>query len=769
MSRLKKSPPSLANANQPRKSTVAVALAALLFTQCAFAQQADPNSQGKDEDGPVKLKMDGKARIRPKQIPEGDATYINADKLYGNGDQETFLEGNVQIKRKDVQINSDSVTYSPITDEAKAKGNVVVQQPGIVLKAPSASVKLGSKETELNQPTFELEKIHGSGKASKALFDGIDTLTLENPDYTVCKVPSPSQADKGDWYIKADRLELDQGDEVGRATGATVVFKDTPILKAPYLSFPTTDRRKSGFLAPSFGTVSNSGAELTLPYYWNIAPDKDMTLYPKIITGRGFQLGTQTRYMTQNNLSELKYDFLPNDNKTSTNRYALSLQDTYRKGDYSAGLNVNKVSDDNYFVDFSRSQAVASQRVLLREGFLGYDAGPWRSNVRVVRQQTLQLQNDIIVAPYDRLPELNVAMSPTRYGDTFVSAVGQFTDFANPGSNTTRVAGSRAVSRASVFMPINRSAFSFTPKLSVQATSYNLTNQAPGFDSHPSSIIPTASLDSTVYFDRKTTFFGQEVNQTLEPRLYYLYTPYKDQSAQPLFDTSVSDQTFSRIFSENRYSGYDRVGDANQVTLAVTSRFNRVNTGEELFSAAIGQRLYLKSPQVILPTVESPLNNKSDFFITGRGKITRDITLDATSQISPSTGQQQRGNINVSYGPSIGKQLNAGYRYTRGQINQFDVSGQWPVSNRWSAVGRVNYSVLESRLIEGVAGLEYSPGCWAARVVLQRFATAPSLQTTSIFLQLELTGLGRLGSNPLDLLSRTVPGYTPFSGNFNPQ
>ena len=716
---------------------------------------------------PARLKIDGGILGVRNPIPEDEATYISADKLYGNSAEETFLEGNVEVRRKELKVFSDSINYSPITDRATAKGNLIIEQKGMVLRAPEGSVKLGTGENQLINPTFELKEINGKGRADRMQYDGISTLTLENPNYTVCEVPNPGAADQGDWYITADSLEIDQAAEVGRARGAKVVFKDVPILGAPYFSFPTTDRRKSGFLPPSFGTVSNSGVEVTVPYYLNIAPDKDLTLFPKVISGRGFQLGTQTRYLTPNNDGEIKYDFLPSDQKTGTNRTALSLLHTYEKDALYAGVNFNQVSDDNYFVDFSRTQAVASQRVLVQEGFVSYRQKNWSANVRTVAHQTLQLFNDVIAEPYDRLPEASIELTPTRIGDAnaFVSVAGQYTDFARPGSAPARVEGSRGVTRARVFMPIQRSEFSFTPAFSVQSNNYDLQGQTPGLSSAPGSVIPTVSLDSTVYFDRKTSFFGRSVNQTLEPRIFYLYTPFKDQSDQPIFDTSITDQSLTRIFAENRYSGLDRVGDANQLTLAVTSRFYDESTSEELFSVTGGQRLNLTAPRVILQGLEAPTTSDSDFFANARGQISDNVFLDATSQLNAESGRHERGNISISYAPSQGKLLNLGYRYTRNQIDQFDISGQWPISDRWSGVGRLNYSMLDNRLIEGVAGLEYGEGCWAVRVIAQRFATAPLLETTSLFVQLELNGLGRLGSNPADLLSRKVPGYTPFSSS----
>lgn len=743
----------------------AIALALCCFGAPVFAQTLGetPPKGGP----PTKLRVDGGLLGVRAPIPEDEATYISADRLYGNNAEETFLEGNVEIRRKKLRLSSDAINYSPTTDRATAKGNLVIEQENMILKAPKGSVKLGTGESQMKNATFELRDIKGKGRADRVKYDGISSLTLENPNYTVCEVPNAGAADQGDWYITADSLEIDQAAEVGRARGARVIFQDVPILGLPYLSFPTSDRRKSGFLPPSFGTVSNSGVEVTVPYYLNIAPDKDLTLFPKVISGRGYQLGTQGRYLTPNNEGEFKYDFLPGDKKTGTDRSALSLLHKFEKGPFYAGVNFNQVSDDNYFVDFSRTQAVASQRVLVQEGFLSYRQKNWSANVRTVAHQTLQLFNDVITEPYDRLPEATLEMTPTRIGDAnaFVSISGQYTDFARPSTASARVEGARGVTRARVFMPIQRSEFSFTPALSIQSTNYDLKGQASGMPGGPSSVIPTVSLDSTVYFDRKTSFFGRKVNQTLEPRIFYLYTPFKDQSDQPIFDTTVTDQSLSRIFAENRYSGLDRVGDANQLTLAVTSRFYDEKSSVELFSITGGQRLNLTAPRVILPGLEAPTNSDSDFFVNARGRISESVFLDATTQLNAESGRHERGNIALSYAPSIGKQLNVGYRYTRAQIDQFDISGQWPISDRWSGVGRLNYSMLDNRLIEGVAGLEYGEGCWAVRVVAQRFATAPQLETTSLFVQLELTGLGRLGSNPADLLSRKVPGYTPFTSS----
>lgn len=727
----------------------------------ALAQNPDgtPNTESAKGEPRLNLRVDG-SLIGGAPIPKDLSTYLSADRLTTNSQEETTLEGGVVLRRNELTITSDKLTYSPLTDRANATGNVTLRQPDMTLRGPEGSIKVGNGAGRLTKPTFELHRTKGKGNATEMTFDGVDTLTLQKPNYTVCPVPHPDRTQEADWYITAEQLELDRSADVGRAENAKVVFQGIPILATPYLSFPTSERRKSGFLAPSFGSSSNSGFEFTVPYYWNIAPNRDLTLYPKVITGRGIQLGSNARYLGEYNQGEIKYDYLPSDRKTETDRFALAFQHAFNKDAFSAGLNINKVSDDQYFVDFSRTQAVASQRILLREGFANYQGTGWRVNSRVVRHQTLQLLNDPILKPYDRLPEVNAYYDSQKVGPVYFSMNGQFTEF----SNSNMVEGSRALARARVELPFVRDAYSVISALSVQSTAYNLSNVQAGQDTKPGVSIPTFSMDGSIYFDRKTTFANRSVNQTLEPRLFYLYTPFKEQSAQPNFDTTLRADNFSRIFSENRYAGYDRVGDANQVTAGVTSRYIDDKTGEELLRLDFGQRYFITKPKIMIEG-EVPVDNDSDFFASVRGRLTRDITLDYEGQYDADTGRNERGNVGVSYSPSLGKRLNAGYRYTRDNIDQFDVSGQWPLTRNWSGVGRLNYSLLESRPIETLAGLEYNDGCWAVRMVGQRFATSPTQTTTSLFIQLELTGLGSLGSNPLDLLSRKVPGYTPFTSS----
>lgn len=725
------------------KAASVVALQGLAFS--SHAQQ--PN---------IVLKLDGKLGGSLTGDSNG-VTVITADKLSGNSSEDLFLEGDVIVERDGRTIQSDQLNYSPITDTAIGSGNFKASDINVRIQGQEGAFQVGSGSGRVTQPTFELLESGGKGNATRVFYDGIDQLELQNPKYTVCKVPSLNEIEEADWYVKADQLRLDQAAEMATAEGATVVFQDVPILASPYLSFPTSDRRKSGFLSPSFGSSSRGGTEFSLPYYWNIAPNRDLTLTPTVLTQRGIQLGTLARYLGKQNSGRIGIDYLPDDREYNDDRYALAMRHAFNSGRFNAGYNINRVSDDEYFVDFSRSQAIASQRILLREVYANYGRQYWSANIRAVSHQTLQLVNDPLTPPYDRLPEVNINALPVDAWPFVLSAATQFTKFASD----TLLEGQRSVTNFRAELPFYRPAYSINTALSVRGVGYDLDQPfVTGGSSGPSSTIPTLSIDGTLYFDRQTSLFGKKVTQTLEPRLFYLRTPFEDQSDQPNFDTTLTAESFSRIFSENRYAGNDRVGDANQITLGVASRTNDLKTGDEILRVEVGQRVYITQPKVVLAN-ETPIEGDSDFFASVQAQVTKDFSVRASQQIESETFRNQRSNLRLTYAPSEGKQLNFGYRYTRTELNQVDISGQWPINPKWSAVARVNYSIEENRSIENLLGLEYNDGCWVGRVVAQRFAVAPELSTTSLFLQLELLGLGRLGSDPRELLSRQVPGYTP--------
>ena len=289
---------------------------------------------------------------------------------------------------------------------------------------------------------------------------------------------------------------------------------------------------------------------------------------------------------------------------------------------------------------------------------------------------------------------------------------------------------------------------------------YSLARNPVGTPETMQRVLPISSLDSGLTFERDTAFLGQRFRQTLEPRFYYLHVPYRDQSKIPLFDTGLADFNYAQVFSENLFNGGDRIADANQLTIAATTRILSPSSGQEILKATIGQRHYFQNQQVALNDLTPTRTDKtSDFLAALSGRVTRHWSLDSALQYNSHRNFFERLGMGARYQPETSKTLNLGYRFTRDALNQVDISAQWPLGGRWSGVGRYNYSMRDNRLVESLGGFEYNAGCWIGRIVLQRFAAATGNFTSAVFVQLELNGFSRIGSNPLETLKRNIPGY----------
>jgi LPS-assembly protein len=553
-------------------------------------------------------------------------------------------------------------------------------------------------------------------------------------------------------------MELDRTVQVGTAHHASVVFKGVPILYTPWLQFPLNNQRKSGFLPPTLGSSGKSGAMFALPYYWNIAPERDATLTPRILSKRGLQLRGEYRYLDQNYAGTSNVEYLPNDSLSGTNRYNLLLNHGQLLGaGWSGGLNVQKVSDDNYFRDLNSTVATTSQVNLPREGTLAFNDYGLSFLARVQSFQTLQDPLAPITPPYSRLPQLLLNGVWRDFPAVDLGLASEWTDFRHP----TLLNGQRFSFYPSVSLPLNQSFAFVTPKIGVHHTRYALSENNPDEVPDMTRTLPVFSLDSGLFMERDWVLRGSEYLQTLEPRLYYLNIPYRDQSRLPNFDSALADFSYAQMFSENQFIGSDRINDANQLTAALTSRLLDPVTGQEWMRATIGQRYYFKEQQVVLPGGVARSDNSSDILATFSGRVTPAWGVDAGVQYNTGRQEFQKTGVGVRYQPETGKVLNLGYRFTRDALEQVDISSQWPIHGRWQGMGRFNYSFLDSKLLEGLAGLEYNGGCWAARVVMHQFASATAETSSSIFFQLELFGMGRIGSNPQDILKRNISGFSP--------
>ncbi len=560
-------------------------------------------------------------------------------------------------------------------------------------------------------------------------------------------------------------LEIDTGRSVGLAYNTTVFFLGVPILYSPYMSFPLDNKRKSGFLAPTFGTSGKSGFEVALPYYWNIAENYDATFTPKVLTKRGVQMGTEFRYLLPKFSGEINTEYLAHDRVAASDRYFLGLRHRQSLGGgWGMVLNGQKVSDDNYFRDLSTTIAATSQVNLPRDAIVAYNNDTWSVSARALGYQVLQDPlGPVVVRPYSILPQF-VANGAAQ------NAMGLEWQFASELSNfhhPTLVNGQRFIAYPSLDFPMRRSYGFIIPKVGFHFTRYNLQGNNVGLESASRSV-PISSLDAGLYFDRDTSWGGRAFQQTLEPRLFYLNVPFRDQTRLPNFTTAESDFNFRRFFTENRFVGGDRIGDANQLTMALTSRLIESATGLERFGAGLGQVYYFEPPRVTLGG-EPEGRKSSDILAFASSQMSRSVSLDAAWQYTPTLSRSERITLGGRYAPQPGSVVNASYRYVRGQpgstdptlvqIKQVDLSAQWPLTRNLSGLARWNWSTQDRKLVEGLVGFEYNAGCWQVRAVAHRFITATQQYSTSFQIQLELSGLSRIGINPLDTIKQNISGY----------
>jgi LPS-assembly protein len=688
--------------------------------------------------------------VQGTRIDERDQpAVIEAEQIGGNPNREITAERDLEITRGSTHISADRGVYHVIEDQVDASGNIRMQRMGDRYTGDELKLRIEASEGFVTNPTYRLQRNNAQGKAERIVFEGEERATVIDGSYSTCEGPDP------DWYLKADTLTLDRGADVGTAAKTIVYFKDVPILATPGLSFPLSGERKSGFLSPIYGGNNKGGFELSTPYYFNIAPNRDLTLYPNIITRRGFQLGAEGRYLSETYSGDTRIEVLPNDTQAKETRYAItSTHNQVLAPGLGMGWNISAASDDDYPNDFPRTLTTASQRLLLRDLFFNYGQPYWNIGARFSNYQVLQDPDSPITRPYDRLPQVNFHAGRQDVHGFDWSVDSEMTRFWHP----DLVRGTRFVFNPKIAYPIITPGYFITPKLSFDLTKYSLDNVTPGTQTTYTRSLPTLSIDGGLTFEREARFFGQSMTQTLEPRLFYVRTPYRDQSQLPNFDTAEADLSFAQLFSENRFIGHDRISDANQLTTALVSRFIEPS-GVERARLAIGQRFYFAGQQVTLGT-DATNESRSDLLVAAAGRLTQAFSAEGNIQYSESTHALNRANFGLQWQPAPKKVLNVQYRRdVLNELKQLDVSSQWPVSDRWYGVGRINYSLPDRKVAEGLVGAEYKADCWVFRIVAQRIPTAAEKATTTLYFQLELNGLTKLGPNPLEALRTSIQGY----------
>ncbi len=714
------------------------------------------------EDAVLPLKPD-RTFLNAPASSDAVPIFISAQHLEGTQDNQIEASGEVELRHGEQAIFADYLLYVQDSQELRADGAVRVELEDIVITGQQLNLNLDTNIGDMVQPQFQFAVNDARASADSLHMQGKQHFTLRNATYTTCF------AGNDDWLLKMGELNLDRDRQVGVAHHARVEFMGLPILYTPWMDFPLDNQRKSGFLSPALGFTEKSGHEVTLPYYWNIAPNLDATITPRSMSKRGLMLNNELRYLAPSYSGEAHLDVLPEDSITADRRSRQALKHAHN---FAPGLNaildLNRVSDNAYFRDLSNAVNETSQTNLVREGVLNYSSNSdnnsdsdiwlWNAAARVQNFQTLQDPLAPVVVPYRRAPQVSLNAHRAWAGAN-VTLAGEFVDFRHP----TTVNGRRLVAYPSASYPlIAQPAYYLTPKLGLHYTDYALGENNPGGLLDTRRSVPIYSLDGGLALERDMNVSGQNFVQTLEPRAYYVYIPSRNQNSLPNFDSAPAGFSFAQMFTENRFSGSDRISDANHLTLALTSRLLQQDSGAERMRMAIGQRFNRETPQATLAGSTATIN-KSDILLAASGQVTRAWSLDSAMQYNPNHDRSEQFNLAVRYQPESGKVLNLGYRYTRNSVRQAELSTQWPLAGRWQAVARWNYSVLDNQTLEALAGLEYNESCWAVRLVAQRFATATGQFATGFFVQLELNDLVRVGPNPLGVLRQSVPGYTKLN------
>jgi len=767
-----------------RLVTIAFALAALLPPLAAAAQAttaAPGDADALPEAGlvpapllappqPVDLpaKPSSAGPPRPLAAPAAaladGAIFLRADRIEGASDRFVEAAGKVELRTRRDTVLADWLHYDFVSDEIWGKGDVLLRHGIDWITGPEVRFKRGTETGFFTSPRFFLGTNGSRGSAAEIRFAGHDHYEATDARYTTCVAP------RDDWYIRMGELEVDKKRMVGTGHDATVYFFGAPVIYSPWFEVPLSNDRKSGFLTPTTGLTGIRGFEYSQPYYLNIAPNYDATVTPRLMTKRGVEIGAQGRYLFANAQGEAAAAYLPNDRVTGTNRYAVSSRHTQNL-DFVPGLvgywNLNKVSDDTYFADLSDRVGLTSQTTLPREGGFTYSSGPWTFLARAQGFQTLQDPTAPQPIPYNRVPQALATLRDLDWNGLTFAGVGEYASFRQP----TLTTGQRAYLWPTVAWERQGAAWSLVARTGAHLRQYDLNEKRPDVASSFGYAIPISSVDGGLVFERDWDVAGQRFVHTLEPRAFYVYVPYRDQSKAPIFDTAIDDFNFVQLFSVNRYLGNDRIGDANQLTLALTSRLLEPETGAERLRIAAGQRFYFQDQRVVL-NESARSAATSDALLGVEGRLSDAWAVIGLWQYNLDSSQTERLNAGLRYTPAPGRVFNAAYTYNRqyfdpigrqSQLKQFDLSWQLPVNRYWTLLGRWNYSLVDSKTLEAVAGVEYNADCWAVRLVGQRLTTTSQTTSNAVYLQIELTGLARFGTSPLELLRRSVPGYQQTS------
>ncbi len=679
-------------------------------------------------------------------------------------DSELYLKGDVRLQQGPFSLSGSEARYNQRSGQVSVQGPMSSRATGFLLTGDNANYDTGTGLMEINSATFLLHEAEMRGSATSLARTAEDEVTIRGGELTTC---APG---RNDWSIVASDIRLDQGEGVGTAKHVRLEVKDIPVFYWPYASFPIDDRRKTGFLYPSFGSSNaGSGGFLSVPYYLNLAPHYDATITPQYIHGRGLFTEAEGRYLSRWGQSDLQLGYAGNDLEyqdeqpgedgerwgldfTTRAQFSESWQGY---GDYSV------VSDNDYLSDLNRNLDINQTTHLRRRGGVRYSDSNQSFDAYFNGYQTI---SDVIVdseKPYSQLPEV-AYVGDAEAGPLAVGLESQYTFFYRDNQELTgldKANGQRFRAIPELAVPM-RAIWGFArPSVSLDYTRYSLQDYTLG-DTEFDRTVPVAEWDSGLYFDRRSSMFDVPYNQTLEPRLYYAWADAKDdQDAIPDFDTALKSFSFEELFRRNRFSGGDRVGDTNRLTVALTSRFNDLDKGLERARVSLGQVHYFDDREVGLngdgesDDVDSPLAGEL---------VLRPISgleLRTSGLWEPETEKTVEGRTQMVFHSEDYQTLaSVGHSYRRGEFEQSDIAGVVPVTDRVSLIGRWAYDSELDRTVGSLAGLEYNNCCWSVQLVHQNYLTDETQLESRVLFRIELKGLGGSGGSSREI-SDAIIGF----------
>lgn len=680
---------------------------------------------------------------------------------------QSVLEGNVRLSRGGQHLRADRITLERSDNRARIETPFTYGDPRQAVRGKRADVNLDAETGWFKDADYYLPERNAQGSADEIRVDrGKKRSQMGKATYSTCP------RGREDWELRARKMTLNDATGRGTARDLVLAFWGVPVFYFPYLSFPITGERQSGFLFPTQGYSSSGGFEFAVPYYWNIAPDRDMTITPRLMAERGVLLGVEYRFLSPKDQGRIGFEYIPDDRRYGGERGSFNVTDraTILPNTYT-DLRYEYVSDDDYLKDLSNNLAFLTPNYLERHLDARYFGDGWQALARV---QGFQILNPALFAlsgdPYQRLPQLLFDGSwPSDSSGLRYRLRSELVNFQQTGM----VTGTRLDLWPTVGWALGQPWGYLKPQAGFRYTGYQLDNTAPGANDAPSRAAPILSLDSGLIFEKalQADWLGvASGTQTLEPRLFYLYVPYRDQNDIPIFDSSLMDRDYDWLFRQNRFTGADRLGDANQLTVALTTRAIDGASGRERMRASVGQIQYFEDRSVNLNSAEPPETAANSGLIAqGQLNLSSRWSMQGGVQLEPDNSDLLRAGLDLRYYANTGQLINVSYLMDRDQpgldlsdqIQSADVSLAWPLSSQWRIMGRWNQALNLGRNLETLAGLEFEDCCWAVRAVARQYRNSPAEtdSQTAFYMELELKGLSRLGTGLENQLKTSILGY----------